>query len=93
LEVLSGLNLFYYLDRYVAVVVAEPIRFSCGLTDRLEGQLNTAFMLGYFLTAPVFGYLGDLPRRRVPMGWTACRSAKRVFCPRKVEGGREQALG
>jgi MFS family permease len=64
LAILSGLNLFNYLDRYVAVVVAEPIRLSFGLTDRQEGQLNTAFMLGYFLTAPVFGYLGDRLTRK-----------------------------
>ncbi len=64
LAILSGLNLFNYLDRYVAVVVAEPIRLSFGLTDRQEGQLNTAFMVGYFLTAPVFGYLGDRLTRK-----------------------------
>lgn len=64
LAILSGLNLFNYLDRYVAVVVAEPIRLSFGLTDRQEGQLNTAFLLGYFLTAPVFGYLGDRMTRK-----------------------------
>jgi len=64
LAILSGLNLFNYLDRYVVCQVVEPIRLSFGLTDRQEGQLNTAFMLGYFLTAPVFGYLGDRMTRK-----------------------------
>ncbi len=64
LFILSGLNLFNYLDRYVACQVVEPIRLSFGLTDGQAGRLNTAFMLGYFLTAPVFGYLGDRMTRK-----------------------------
>ena len=64
LFILSGLNLFNYLDRYVAYQVVEPIRLSFGLNDAQAGRLNTAFMLGYFLTAPVFGYLGDRMTRK-----------------------------
>ena len=64
LFILSGLNLFNYLDRYVAYQVVEPIRLSFGLNDPQAGRLNTAFMLGYFLTAPVFGYLGDRMTRK-----------------------------
>ena len=28
-----------------------------------------------------------------PMGWAGCRGAKRVFCPGKIQGRREQAIG
>ena len=64
LTILSGLNLFNYLDRYVTFSVVEPIRLSFGLDDAQAGRLNTAFMLGYFLTAPLFGYLGDRMTRK-----------------------------
>jgi MFS transporter, Spinster family, sphingosine-1-phosphate transporter len=64
LLILSGLNLFNYLDRYVAYQVVEPIRLSFGLSDAQAGRLNTAFMLGYFVTAPIFGYLGDRITRK-----------------------------
>jgi MFS transporter, Spinster family, sphingosine-1-phosphate transporter len=59
LFILSGLNLFNYLDRYVVNSVVEPMKLEFGLTDWQAGRINTAFMLGYFVTAPFFGYLGD----------------------------------
>jgi MFS family permease len=65
LFILTGLNLFNYLDRYVAYQVIEPIIRDFGLTDGEAGGINTAFMIGYFLTAPFFGYLGD----RMPRKW------------------------
>lgn len=64
LAILSGLNLFNYLDRYVVCQVVEPIRLSFGLTDGQVADLNSAFMLGYFVTAPMFGYLGDRMTRK-----------------------------
>ena len=35
-----------------------------GLNDAQAGRINTAFMFGYFLTAPFFGYLGDRMARK-----------------------------
>jgi len=64
LFILSGLNLFNYLDRYVVFQVVEPIRLDFGLSDGQAGRINTAFMIGYFLTAPFFGYLGDRLARK-----------------------------
>ncbi len=64
LFILSGLNLFNYLDRYVVFQVVEPIRLDFGLSDGQAGRINTAFMIGYFLTAPFFGYLGDRMARK-----------------------------
>jgi MFS family permease len=61
---LTGINLFNYLDRQVLSAVLTPIKEEFGLTDGQLGSLATAFMLGYFLTAPIFGYLGDkFPRK------------------------------
>ena len=64
LAILTGLNLFNYLDRYVVNQVVDPIQREFGLSDAQGGRLNTAFMVGYFLTAPFFGYLGDRIARK-----------------------------
>src|SRR4051812_33433463 len=64
LFILTGLNLFNYLDRYVVNQVVESIRLDFGLTDGQVGRINTAFMIGYFVTSPFFGYLGDRMARK-----------------------------
>jgi MFS family permease len=64
LVVLTGLNLLDYLDRQILAAVLPPLQQELGLGDEQAGTIGTAFMLGYFLTSPIFGYLGDrLPRR------------------------------
>jgi MFS family permease len=64
LAALTGLNLFNYLDRFVLSAVTSPIQQEFGLTEGQLGRLNTAFMVGYFVTSPFFGYLGDRVARR-----------------------------
>src|SRR5207249_4430370 len=64
LFILTGLNLFNYLDRNVLAAVLEPVQAEFKLSDEQGGRLNTAFMLGYFVTAPLFGYLGDRASRK-----------------------------
>lgn len=61
---LTGLNLFNYIDRYVLSAVTTPIQQEFALTEGQLGRLNTAFQLGYFVTSPFFGYLGDRAPRR-----------------------------
>ncbi|HUB66850.1 MAG TPA: MFS transporter [Candidatus Methylacidiphilales bacterium] len=64
LAILSGLNLLNYFDRYVMSAVLTPMQKDLRLDDAGAGWAASAFMLGYFLTAPVFGYLGDrYPRK------------------------------
>ncbi len=65
LAVLTGLNLVDYLDRQLLAAVLTPIKAELNLTDQQLGTIQSAFMWGYFLTAPLFGYLGD----RVPRRW------------------------
>jgi len=70
------INLFNFLDRYVLSAVLVPIKADLGIkSDGDMGRLATAFMLGYFLTSPIFGYLGDKLSRRKLMalgiiGWS-----------------------
>ena len=59
LAFLTGLNLFNYLDRYVLPAVLTPLQKDLHLNGGDAGWANTAFMLGYFVTSPFFGYLGD----------------------------------
>ena len=39
-------------------------RTGLGCSDGEIGWLTSAFMIGYFATAPIFGYLGDRGRAR-----------------------------
>ena len=64
LFILTGLNLFNYLDRYVLSGVLPPLQKDLGLNDGQAGRLVTAFMIGYFITSPVFGWLGDRCSRK-----------------------------
>jgi predicted MFS family arabinose efflux permease len=64
LIILTGLNLFNYLDRYILGAVRTPMAAAFGLDYGASGRMFTVFMLGYFLTAPIFGYLGDRGSRK-----------------------------
>lgn len=59
LAVLTGLNLLDYLDRQLLAAVLPALQAELHLGDEQAGNIATAFMLGYFLTAPIFGWLGD----------------------------------
>jgi MFS family permease len=61
--------MFNYLDRYVMSAVLTPMQKELGLSDGDAGWAASAFMLGYFITAPIFGYLGDrFPRKYLMLG-------------------------
>ena len=65
LALLTGLNLLNYLDRYVLVggAAADPWPSSSSRTSR-AGSSRPCSSLGYFVTSPIFGALGDrLPRK------------------------------
>ena len=64
LFILTGLNLFNYLDRFVLSAVLPKIQETLHLDDAQGGTLGTAFMIGYFLTSPFFGLLGDRLSRK-----------------------------
>jgi MFS family permease len=64
LFILTGLNLFNYLDRSVMPAVLSDIKSHFALSDGQIGRINTIFMLGYFVTSPIFGYLGDRVSRK-----------------------------
>jgi MFS transporter, Spinster family, sphingosine-1-phosphate transporter len=64
LFVLTLVNLFNYLDRFVLSSVVESLKKSeLHLSDTQLGALATGFILVYMLTSPVFGTLGDRGNR------------------------------
>jgi MFS family permease len=67
LLILTSLNLLDYLDRYLVASLGSLIQADFGMTDKAFGFLNTAFLLVYFLSSPVFGYLGDRYGRHLLM--------------------------
>jgi MFS family permease len=62
--ILTGLNLFNYLDRFVLSAVLTPLQKDLAINDEQAGRLVTAFMIGYFVTSPIFGWLGDRSSRK-----------------------------
>lgn len=104
LALLSGLNMLNYLDRYVMAAVLTPLQQDLGLSYEGAGWAASAFMWGYFITAPVFGYLGDrFPRKYLMLAgvtvWslaTACsglaQNFTQLFCIRLFVGVGEAAF-
>lgn len=57
---LTAINLFNYLDRWVVASLVESLKKSdLALNDFQLGLLATGFIVVYTLTAPLFGILGD----------------------------------
>jgi MFS family permease len=104
LALLCGLNLFNYLDRYVLAAVLGPMQHDLHLGDAEGGWSASAFMLGFFITAPFFGYLGDRhPRKYLMLAgvavWSAATAATglaqnfpELFAIRMVVGVGEAAF-
>ncbi len=76
LTVLTCINLFNYLDRYLVSALAQSLKNSpLALTDFQLGLLMTGFLVVYMLAAPVFGSWGDeRSRPRLIAAGVACWS-------------------
>ena len=60
LAVLTFINLFNYLDRYVVSTLVESLRRSeLHLTDTEAGSLMSGFLIVFAVVGPIFGVLGD----------------------------------
>lgn len=66
LAVLTFINLFNYIDRWVVAAVVEPVKADLGLSDAQMGIIASAFIVVYAAVSPVFGALGD-KRARPPL--------------------------
>src|SRR3989454_3860732 len=64
LVVLTLINLFNYLDRWIVAALAESMKHSeLQLSDTQLGSLMTGFIIVYMIAAPLFGSLGDARSR------------------------------
>lgn len=67
LALLTLLNFVNYLDRFLVIAVGPAMQKKeggLGVDDGQIGWITSAFMIGYFLTSPAFGLLGDrYPRK------------------------------
>ncbi len=106
LAVLTLLNLFNYLDRWIVAALAESMKHSeLQLSDAQLGSLMTGFIVVYMLAAPLFGALGDTRSRTRLVGlgvgiWSLAtalagfaRSYGSLFAARAAVGIGEAAYG
>jgi MFS family permease len=106
LAILTLINMFNYLDRWVVAAVLESIKRSeLHPTDTQLGLLGTGFIVVYTLTSPVFGALGDRKSRPplIAIGvflWSLAtalagfaRSFTSLFVARSAVGVGEAAYG
>ncbi len=64
LTVLSLINFFNYLDRYLVAGVLPLVESELRIDHQRAGLLASMFMIVYMLASPVGGYLGDRVQRR-----------------------------
>ncbi len=66
---LTALNLLNYIDRMIVAAVLSKVRLpvaqgGLNLSELESGLLATAFLLGYFVTSPLFGARADKGSRK-----------------------------
>jgi MFS family permease len=106
LAVLTLINLFNYLDRWIVAALAESMKHSeLQLSDTQLGSLMTGFIIVYMIAAPLFGSLGDARSRTRLLGlgvaiWSVATalaglatSYASLFAARAVVGVGEAAYG
>jgi len=64
LTVLSLINFFNYLDRYIVAGVVPLVEAELRIDHEQAGLLASMFMIVYMLASPIGGYLGDRVQRR-----------------------------
>ncbi|MGC1387157.1 MAG: MFS transporter [Steroidobacteraceae bacterium] len=81
LAILSIINLFNYLDRYVVSALVESLKHSeLELSDTNLGSLMSGFLIVFTVAAPIFGSLGDRrSRTRLIAFAVACWSVATVL--------------
>ncbi len=65
----TALNLLNYFDRYIVHSVEPLLRSEFSLTNAQSGFVGAAFVVGYVIFSPLFGYLGDRFDRRLLMAF------------------------
>lgn len=56
---LTGVNALHYLNRYMVPALLPALSLDLSLSHTQGGTVVSAFVLGYFLASPLFGFAGD----------------------------------
>jgi MFS family permease len=59
LALLTALNLLNYIDRFVMSAVLPKVQDDLHVSNFVGGSLATVFLVGYFVTSPIFGAIAD----------------------------------
>jgi len=80
LFLLTTLNLFNFIDRYVLPGVQPLVQREFHIDDAQTGLLTSAFFFTYMLIAPLTGWLGDhFPRKPLIVAGALIWSAATLF--------------
>src|SRR5271154_6442371 len=80
LFLLTSLNLFNFIDRYILPGVQPLVQKEFGVNDAQIGLLTTAFFFTYMIAAPLTGWLGDhFPRKPLIVAGALLWSAATLF--------------
>jgi MFS family permease len=69
---LTLVNILNYFDRYIVHSVEPLLKAEFNISNESSGYIVSAFVWGYFLFSPLFGYLGNKADRRVLMAVGLC---------------------
>jgi MFS family permease len=59
LALLTALNFLNFIDRWVLAAVLPLVQADLHLSGFVAGSLATVFLIGYFVTSPLFGHAAD----------------------------------
>ena len=80
LFLLTCLNLFNFIDRYILPGVQPLVQKEFRVNDAQIGLLTTVFFFTYMIIAPLTGWLGDrMPRKPLIIGGTLLWSLATLF--------------
>jgi MFS transporter, Spinster family, sphingosine-1-phosphate transporter len=68
LALLTALNLLNYIDRFIVSAVLPAMSPDLGLDKTVGGLVASVFLIGYSVTSPYFGSLGDRKPRKILIG-------------------------
>jgi MFS family permease len=66
---LTLINILNFFDRYIVQAVEPLLKSEFGLTNQQSGLLGSAFVVGYTIFSPVFGFFDNRVDRRILMAF------------------------
>lgn len=105
LAFLTIINILNFFDRYIVYAVEPLLKSEFSLTNQESGFIGAAFVVGYIIFSPLFGFFGDRVDRRILMAvglvaWSLCTGLTGLsagflsfLCARMLVGVGEAGFG